>query len=221
MKKNKTTLILNTILTVIVCLSVAWMFSGLKFTGQEAVLTEARWLSLKYYTVDSNILMGIVAFIAMIYDIRAVRDENYMIPRFVYVLKLVGTVGVTITMLVTVFFLAPTSTKGYFSLFTNSNFFLHFANPLLAIVTFVGFERTDLIKFKHCLFGMMSLGLYACFYVINCLINAVEDIVPKKYDWYGFFIWGVKSVYFVLPIILLVTFLVSVVLWVANRRRGR
>ena len=107
-KKINVAFCLNTALFVAVLFSVGWMMSGIKL-AKHSSLSAARLASLKYYTVDSNILMGLAALLMLICDLRVLRGKAQDIPVFAKVIKLMGTVGVTLTMLVTIFFLAPTA----------------------------------------------------------------------------------------------------------------
>ena len=44
-----------------------------------------------------------------------------------------------------------------------------------------------------------------------------NGMIAAGYDWYGFFFLGVKSAYVVLPLIILITWLISLALWKLNR----
>ena len=213
----KKSYIFNVVTASTILFSVVWMFSGIKFGVQESALTSSKFAMLKYYTVDSNILMGIIAFIFAYIEKKAIKENKTDLPVIAYILKLIGVVGVTLTMLVTVFFLAPTFDNGWVVCFNNSNFFLHLINPVLSIYTFVWLESTNVIKFKHTVTGIISMLIYAVYYVINCIIHSSNNIVWKGYDWYGFFALGLKSGVVVLPIIILVTFGISAALWKLNR----
>lgn len=209
--------ICNLINGIVILFSVIWMFSGILIGSKNAALTSAHWAMFKYYTVDSNVIMGIVAFILAVVEYKAYKEKKDSINPLFLVLKLIGVVGVTLTMMVTVCFLAPTFENGWYTCFNNSNFFLHLLNPLLSIVTFCFFERTESIKFKHTITGISSMVIYAIYYVANCAIHSSNNIIEPGYDWYGFFFMGLNSMYIVLPIIFAVTYLFSFILWKVNR----
>ena len=215
-KKINVAFCLNTALFVAVLFSVAWMMSGIKL-AKHSSLSAARLASLKYYTVDSNILMGIAALLMLICDLRVLRGKVQGIPVFAKVIKLMGTVGVTLTMLVTIFFLAPTAQYNWLSLFTDSNFFMHLLNPVLALVVFLGFERTKDISFKHTFTGMTTMPIYGVFYITNAVIHSENGMVPAVHDWYGFLVAGVWSAVIVLPLVTVITYIISLVLWKLNR----
>ena len=215
MNDLKKAYILNRCLFVLEVFAIGWMMSGLS----GGVLSARKLATLKYFTVDSNILLGIAALIAAIDQRKVLRGEKSGVSLPTLILKLSGTFGGTLTMLVTIFFLGPTlgRTYGFFSLFEKSNFFLHLVNPVLGIVTFLCFERNSRIAFRHTFTAIIPLVLYAVYYVIVTLSHTVNGVVAKGYDWYGFFFLGVKSAYIVLPVIIVISWLISFALWKLNR----
>ena len=215
MNDLKKAYILNRCLFVLEVFAIGWMMSGLS----GGVLSARKLATLKYFTVDSNILLGIAALIAAIDQRKVLRGEKGEVSLSTLILKLSGTFGGTLTMLVTIFFLGPTlgRTYGFFSLFEKSNFFLHLVNPVLGIVTFLCFEKSSRIAFRHTFTAIIPLVLYAVYYVIVTLSHTVNGVAAKGYDWYGFFFLGVKSAYIVLPVIIVISWLISFALWKLNR----
>ncbi len=218
MKKIKTAFIMNICLFVLETFAIVWMMSGIS----GGILTASRLEMLKFFTVDSNILMGMIALIAAIDEWKVLKGKQSEIRVGSFVLKLIGTVGVTLTMLVTVFFLTPTTAKtyGFFALFYDSNFFLHLLNPILSLVVFLGFEKTTKIHFKHTFSGIIPMAVYAVYYITAALMHAENGVIADGYDWYGFFFGGVSSILFVLPLMLLITYAIGFVLWKLNRRKA-
>lgn len=217
MKRFRIAYILNLCLALLEVLAPIWMSSGL--VG--GVLTTSGAEMFKFFTIDSNVLMGIIALFTALQLRQVIRGQREDLSTACYVWYLAGTVGVTLTMLVTVFFLEPTMAPqfGLFALFAGSNFLLHLFNPLLAIVTFTVFEKTRKIPFRHTLTGIVPMVLYAVFYLANCMRHAVNGMVDIAYDWYGFLAGGVKTVWIVIPAIFLFTWLISIALWRLNRRK--
>lgn len=217
MKRFRIAYILNLCLALLEVLAPIWMSSGL--VG--GVLTTSGAEMFKFFTIDSNVLMGIIALFTALQLRQVIRGQREDLSTACYVWYLAGTVGVTLTMLVTVFFLEPTMAPqfGLFALFAGSNFLLHLFNPLLAIVAFTVYEKTRKIPFRHTLTGIVPMVLYAVFYVANCMRHAVNGMVDIAYDWYGFLAGGVKTVWIVIPVIFLFTWLISIALWRLNRRK--
>lgn len=218
LKKLRIAYILNIILALLELISTLWMMSGIG----GGVLSASKFAMFRYFTVDSNVLMGIIAVCAAVHLRKVLRGDRAAPSRAFYVWTLTGTVGVTLTLLVTVFFLEPTMAPefGPFALFAGSNFFLHLVNPILAVVAFVGYEKTRSLPFGHTVTGIVPMLLYAVYYVAEAVRHSVAGVVSAGYDWYGFLVAGVKSAWIVLPVIILFTWLISVVLWRWNRRRA-
>lgn len=223
MQKNnlKTAFILNVVLALLEVFAVSWMMSGIQIAGTTSALTAARLATLKFFTVDSNIIAGVFAIIVAVDLWMVMKGRKSEASNLSYVLTLVGAVGVTLTMLVTVFFLAPTFENGWYTCFNNSNFFLHLVNPLVSIVLFVVFMRDGKISFKHTFTGIVPLLIYAAYYVANVFTHLDGGKINPAYDWYGFFMLGTKSVFIVLPLIILITYGISVALWKINRGRKK
>ncbi len=213
----KKTFILNIVTFALILFSVLWMFSGFHFGNAPVALEGSRLAMFKFYTVDSNVIMGIVALIAAIMQKKVIDGKIKDLPAWVYAIKLMGVVGVTLTMLVTVFFLSITI--GPYACFNNSNLFLHVINPVISIVCFVCFEKTEALKFKYTFFGIISMILYAIYYVIVSVMHSTGNRVDVGYDWYGFFALGLLSGFIVVPAIVLITYGISFVLWKLNRKK--
>lgn len=218
MKKEDISLSLNITIVILVSLATIFMLTGFQFMAKQDALTATKIETFKFFTVDSNVLMGIVAFIFAKYEIDILKGRIKAIPTRVYILKLVATVGVILTFLVTAFFLAPTALNGYLSLFLNSNLFFHLIIPILSFITFVFFESNNKIDFKYSFMGLIPVLLYSLFYAINCFSHIENGIVSHKYDWYGFLIGGIKSTIPALMIILVTTYFICFSLWSLNRR---
>ena len=68
MKKYKTSLILNIIIFILVIVGTVFMLAGIKIMGEDIVLANASIEAFKFFTVDSNLLMGIAAAVFAYYD---------------------------------------------------------------------------------------------------------------------------------------------------------
>ncbi len=218
MKKHKTAFILNICIFFFIAFAVIWMMVG----DSSGPLMATGLNVLKYYTVDSNILMGIFALIAAFNEWKVLKGKQAEIPASCYTLQLTGAVGVTLTMLVTVFFLLPTTIEklGPFALFYGCNFFLHLVNPILSIICFVCFEKTDRIPFRMTFAGIIPMAIYAVYYVTVTLTHVRNGVIMPGYDWYGFFFAGASSVIIVVPILVLFTWGIGLGLWKLNRRNA-
>ena len=211
----KKAIIINIVIFVLVIAAVVWMMTD----NSSATLSGRSLRALRYFTVDSNILMGISTAVMAIAQIGVATGKRKDIRKGLYVFKLASTVAVTITMMVTVFYLGFIIPTGFFSLFYHSNFIMHLAVPVLSIIVFVLFEKTDAIAFKHIFFSFVPLVLYGIYYAVSTFSHMENGVIEKGYDWYQLFKLGISSVLVVYPIFAGLTFLLSYILWKLNKKR--
>ena len=211
--KKKTAILLNLAILALVIYAWGGMVIGVD-TGK--ALTAQRLRSLKYFTVDSNILMAVSALIAAVFEIRSLGNGGREIPGWVYILKLTGTTSVTLTLLTVLVFLGPLF--GCPSMFAGMNLHLHLTVPVLAILTFCLFERTGGLTFRHTLIAVIPMIVYGTFYLGNILLNGRGEW-PDTNDWYGFAMWGIPASFLVFVIIAAATWVFALILWKLNRIR--
>ena len=208
---------LNLLLAALELFSVAWAMTGFLNGPFTAIGVGA----LKYFTIDSNILMGISALISALAERKVLTGETKEVPLPVQVLKLTATVSVTYTMLVTLFFLVPTMKDQYglFGLLIYSNFFLHLFNPILAIVIFLVYEKSDKIPAKCIIFGLVPLALYSVYYLGEALSHVTDGEIDAGYDWYGMLKGGPLTVWIVVPLLAVIMLVITASLWWLNRKK--
>ena len=207
-KKLKLSLILNIIIFIMVVLGTIFMVTGFKFMGNTQVLASTGLEPLKFYTVDSNLFVGLASLILIIYEYLFLNKKINKIPKFVYILKYIGTVAVSLTFLVTLLYLAPSYGKNFLFLYQNSNLIFHLIVPVLSFISFTCFENIKL-DFKYTFYGVSTMIVYGIYYVINILIHQENGKVALEYDWYGFVKGGVSTIFIVFSLILLFTYLIS------------
>lgn len=173
------------------------------------------WGSIKYFTVQSNLLYG--AYAAVFTACEFIYGSLEAVPAVFYVLKYVFTVGVTLTMMTVMFYLAPIVVKSYPPLFKGANLYFHLLVPLLGLISFCFFEKTSVIDVPLVFLGMIPFAGYGVFYSITALSHAENGQVDIKYDWYRFLAGGVNKA---IPAVLAMTAAVTAVcfgLWALNR----
>lgn len=180
--------------------------------------SSARLVSLKYFTVLSNLLMGIASLFMIPWEARSIYAGEIEPPNYVYVLKLAGTVSVSLTFLVVMTFLGPLF--GYPGMFKGVNLHMHLTVPVLAFLVFCFGERTDRIAYGHTFTAIIPMVIYGIFYLCNILINGVGTW-PNTNDWYGFAQWGLPASFLILFLIILVTWLIALGEWRLNRGNAR
>ena len=240
--KNRFTIaaVLNLSILVLTLFATISMMIGFQFMDNTSWdFSAANFAAFRYFTVDSNVLAGIVSLVYLLFMARqkkknahtadkSAQDAKIVTSAATYehsmtlwltLLKLAATTGVTLTMMVTVFFLAPTSSRGFFALFKNSNLFFHFLIPVLCIVSFIFFERTAKpIRFSLTLAGIIPMLVYSVYYTVNILLHLENGQPISRYDWYGFLGGKLSNIWFVMPMIYLITWIFSILLWVGNKK---
>lgn len=210
MKKNNIAIIINSIIFLLVLIGVIFMFNNIKFMGDSQLLTISKIEMFKFFTVDSNILMGIASLLYVLYH----KKEK----KIIYQLKLIATTSVTLTFLVTAFYLVPTSKYPFWYFYQNSNLFFHLIIPILSIITFTIFEKNNQLEKKETYLGLIPVILYSLYYTGNILIHINQKSLIKNYDFYGFLIGGEKTIILVIIIILIITYSISYTLWHFNKK---
>ena len=87
MKKQIISIINNSIITICTIFATICMFANIHFMPSKFALETQGLSNFKYFTVDSNILIGIVCFVFMIYEILKLKKKIKEIPKWLYILK--------------------------------------------------------------------------------------------------------------------------------------
>ncbi len=215
MKKK---IILNFILNIVIVLSTL-VAVGWYFVAEPDILGSTGARCLRYFTTDSNLLAAAGSLVMVVLCAKRMKNPAFSIPRWAVVLKFVGTVSVTITLLTVIFFLAPVAwmkngIDRFFFFFRGNVFVLHLSTPVLALVSLLCFERGQMRTFRDALWGLVPTVAYSILYFIMVVI------VERWTDWYGFTFGG--KVYMI-PIsvasMYLVTLGVSALLWKLGKKQ--
>ena len=216
MEKVKKSLIINLIIVLLVTVGCFLTFNGIRFMSNSTIYDVNGLSMFKFFTIDSNILIGIGSFVFIIYEILLMKNKTNKIPNFVFILKSSGVVSVVLTFVVTLFFLAPTSKSGFFSLYLNSNLFFHFIIPILSVISFVFYEGFE-SKSINILHSTIPMMIYSLFYLINVLLNTNGSVITTQYDFYNFLGGNIYRALYVMPIIFLITYIMSYIILKINK----
>ena len=160
-----TSLILNILNFVLVAGCIVW---GVKKADP--------WTRLfRYFTTLSNVLCAIASLVAVVFGLCG------PLPLWALLLKYTGTAAVTVTMLTVFLFLGPTS-HDWKGLLTHAELFLHLICPLLAIVSFLFFEKTAMPAWSIVI-GALPVPVYGAWYLYK-VVFAPE--AQRWEDFYGF-----------------------------------
>ncbi len=135
-----------------------------------------------------------------------------------YILKMVATSAVALTFFIVFAFLGFVVNGGHASLLENNNLFFHLVIPVISILNFVFFEKTDKIKFKHVFYGLIPTFLYEIYYSINVYIHSKNGVVNPVTDPYYFFQKGTLTPYIAPPAMLVITFVLTFIIWKINKK---
>ena len=209
---KKAAVVLNIIIAILVFYAWGRMTLGL---DEGTILSAARLASLKYFTVDSNLLAAIAALCVLPFEFREAflrNGHDRGIPVWALVLKLTATTAVSLTFLTVMVFLGPM--YGYAAMVHGVQLHMHLIVPLLAIFTLCVTERNSVLTLRHTLIAAVPMLVYGTIYLGNILINGREGN-----DWYAFAQWGIPASFLVYIIIAFVTWLLAVLLRAGCRQR--
>ena len=82
-------------------------------------------------------------------------------------------------------------------------------------------DKLMLFEFKDTLYGMTPTIMYEIYYLINVLIHMENGKVSTTYDWYWFVQNGVWTAIIVVPMMLLITYIISLMIWKLNKKSDK
>ena len=166
--------------------------------------------ALSFFTVDSNLFCALTCLCASIWDLGALKQGGGVLPRWLDLLRFVGSASVAVTFVTVLLYLLPITKFDFRLMYAGRNLFLHGLCPLAAMGNWVFLERGEPLAFGWTLLGLVPTALYAAFYLRMVLIKR------KWEDFYGFNKGG--AWYLSLPLMLLLSYGISVGLWVLRSR---
>ena len=147
--------------------------------------------SLLFFTLQSNIAMGILLAVFLIDDIRVHHNKRSFIHRPLLVSKYAGTTSVLLTFLVFGLLLAPVLPITY--TFSVTSISLHFFAPLLALADFLLFGHGKTIAKKDVWWALVLPSYYVAFVFICIAIGITfppdATLVPYFFLDYATFGW--------------------------------
>lgn len=121
-----------------------------------------------FFTVQSNLWIAAISIPFIVYDIKRLKGEKVVVPQWVYKIKFIFTVAITLTFLVFSLMLSPQMiATGYVSyLYSMSNIFLHNLVPICAIIDWSLNDYECKTGPKYLLYGAIMPLLYYIFAMI-------------------------------------------------------
>ena len=173
---------------------------------KEGVLTVYGAENLKFFTVESNLLVGIVHLISLLCD-ASWSGQRLWLERLNYV----ATVAVSLTFTVVVVIFGPG--VGYAEMFKDANLFFHLIIPVLAALSFCVFHRNRRIPMGETALALIPTVLYGLYYTGVLLVRGIH--FPET-DWYGFASGGAAGSVITAAVILLITWVLALLLRLAS-----
>ncbi|MBQ5995305.1 MAG: hypothetical protein IJL63_05575 [Clostridia bacterium] len=203
-KNNIFSLLFNAANLILVAVSVIGFFVS---TGS-GNMQVAGAKCFMFFTIDSNVLAALASLFMCVFCLKHLKDGKTDVPKWLSLFKFVGTTAVTVTLLTVIFFLGPT--MGYGLMFAGSSLYLHLINPLLCIISYTCFEKSEKLPLKYSLLGILPTAVYGAVYV------AMVVFTGKWPDFYGFNTGGFW--YVSLPVMLAATYLFAFCLWQIHKK---
>ena len=204
--RTRWTIALNA--AIVVLCAVAWCQMVFGWGWEHAPLSGLGLSSLKYFTIQSNLLSALVSA-ACVFCL--VRGGGRSMPDWLHGMRLVATSGVTLTFVTVEAFLSP-ALYGYASMHAGANLWFHLVLPLLAIASFCVLEADRPMPVSWTFAAIVPMVLYGVGYLANILANGI----PGN-DWYGFTAWGLERTPIVFAVMALVVWLIACGLRTANQ----
>lgn len=162
--------------TIIISVFIGIFMSA--YAGKEAFMGGSR--VFMYYTIQSNFLIGFICAIGLY----LMRREKPLHTAF-YVIKLVGTVAITLTGVVFAVFLAPIIGEDAWNA---QNTVTHLVVPVLAVLDFILISPNAKVSKKNVFFVVIPPILYVIYAWIG-YVSGWEFSDGKNYP-YFFLNWG-------------------------------
>ena len=214
-KNLKISFIINILVVIMTIVTLTISLTRFKFMKGYEPVQQTQFFN--YFTVQSNTFMGIVSFIFAIKEFQVLKGTKEKIPVKYRILKMIATIAVSLTFFVVFACMSFVTEGGILSLIRNSNLFYHLIIPATSIINFLFFEKTDTIKFKYTVYGLIPTELYEIYYIINIILNTKNGEISATHDWYYFLQNGVWSAIVVAPMMLGITYIISLTIWKLNK----
>ena len=206
--RTRLSLACNLLVAVITIYAWFQMFFG--WGGEEmAVLEATGWENLKFFTVLSNLLSGLVSLIFAWVLIRQLRGGKGP-SKGLLIAKLAATTAVALTFFIVLLMFVPLT--GMAAMYSGANFWFHGVLPVVAMLEFCLLDKGPALRLRDTLWALLPTALYGIGYYANILINGLGGPWPDTNDFYGFAAWGMDKAPLVFAAILLFTWALALAL---------
>lgn len=216
--KLKIAIVINSLIVFLVLLGLYILANEIEFmSGYDFAEKIPKASMLKYFTIESNIFMGVMALVFIIDEISLLKGKIKDISKIKYILKLASTSAVALTCVVVFIWLGPTTKGGIHTMLMNSNLFFHLIVPILSVLVFTIFEKTIKIPFKATISGLIILLLYGFVYMPDVITHMNNGKISTKYDFYNYFQNGILIGLIAFTVQGIIMYIISLSLWKLNK----
>ena len=163
-------------------------------------------------------LASLFAFICIPFNIIGIVKGNRL-PGIIYVLKLVGTTTLLVSMAFEIGVLGYINGFDLNAIFGGFDFsqpaiYLNLVIPAIALIGFVFFDHTEKAIFPVVFFGLIPASIYASFYQANVMQQILE--VNGVYDWYNLLSLGQTGAIIALAILIVASLVIAIIIYLIN-----
>lgn len=158
--------------------SILMVLSGI--VGVTLSIHTQGWNLFKMYTEDSN-LFNLITSIIYLVSLVGVLGEKPKNEYLIKVLRYVSTSCLAVTFFVVLFILAPMmgGIQGYkVMFFSGSMLYNHLITPLLAIISFIFFEKTPILNSKVIRWALLPTIIYAFITITLNIMGLLKGPYP-------------------------------------------
>lgn len=194
-------------------------------------------LSFTYFTTLSNIFISIVLLLFLIKDIcNLFLDKEIKFKNYLYVIKFLATISITLTFFVFLTILAPVIEGGIINSYLQNgagSLCVHFITPLLAVIDFLLFDSEYKSSKYHTIYAVIPPLVYVLFIVIASSLGLRWGTMSAPYNflnyraetgWFGFNPslsgWetlGIGVFYMIIFLTILFIIIGRIFLWLRNK----
>ena len=204
-KQDKNDIISIALNIMIAAFSLCGTYAMLTSDKSGTGLTASGIENLKFFTVLSNELCGIIAVFWLVFRI--------MKRKFPVLPKLMAAAAVGLTFIIIAAFLAPMYPE--MNMYEGGNFWFHLIVPITGMADLIMLKTDERIPFRYTIISALPAFVYGICYLVNILINGIGEW-PDTNDWYGFLNWGFPIGIVIFAVIVLMDFGMAALLKALN-----
>ena len=169
---------------------------------------------LKYFTVLSNLLMGLAAGLYALAVKLCLCHVLRHVPGWVCVFKYVVTVLVSLTFVTVLCYIGPRT--GFRTAYRGANLWFHLILPLAAVLDFTVLYRESRLRFRATSMPLIPIAIYGTAYILNLLFNGFGGKGHPN-DWYGFAAGRPAASILTFSALIIVGWLLALALWLPHK----